>query len=236
MPKKSARISKTYKSHKSPVKKNQKNEKNQKNQKNEKNDVKLLKKSVKIGAKKSPIIKRGKDGAICREKHKNKNVVYKVFGKDKNKKEIKNEIKFMKKGYDLGISPKIYEYDVDVLHPYIVMEEMDRTLFDWMKDDCVISDDFQMQIINILEILDQNRIFHGDVSPLNFMTSHVNPNKLYIIDYGMSKEMNSEFIKEHSEHANIKQGITFFILKIREQNPNFQPKLLLDKVMNTLSL
>jgi tRNA A-37 threonylcarbamoyl transferase component Bud32 len=204
-----------------------------------KSAVKLLKKSVKIGAKKSPIIKRGKDGAICKEKFgKNgkNNVVYKVFKKNKNKEELKKELKFMKKGYDLGISPRVYDYSVDGNNPYIIIEEMDKTLYDLMKDDCVISDDMQYQMIDILETLDRNRIFHGDVSPLNFMTSHSNPDKLYIIDYGMSKEMDKKFIKEHSEHANIKQGITFFILKIREQNPDFQPKILLDKVMKTLSL
>lgn len=201
-----------------------------------KSPVRLLKKSIKIGIKKSPIIKRGKDGAICKEKKGSDDVVYKVFGKGKNKKDIKNEIKFMKKGHELGISPKVYEYNVDCDHPYIVMEEMEKTLFDWMKDDCMISDDFQRQMIDILETLDRHRIFHGDVSPLNFMTSKHDPSRLYIIDYGMAKDMDKNFVKEHSENANIKQGITFFILKIREQNPLFQPSLLLEKVMNTLSL
>lgn len=219
-----------------PKKSKQRNIKSKSPMKLQKSPVKLLKKSVKIGKKKSPIIKRGKDGAICKEKKGKDDVVYKVFRKDKNKKDIKNEIKWMKKGHELGISPAIYEYNVDVDHPYIVMEEMDKTLYDHMKDDCVISDDFQRQMIDILETLDKNFIFHGDISPLNFMTSKRDPLKLYIIDYGMAKEMNKKFVEEHSENANIKQGITFFILKIREQNPSFHPSLLLDKVMNTLSI
>jgi hypothetical protein len=60
--------------------------------------------------------------------------------------------------------------------------------------------------------------------------------KLYIIDFGMSKKMTDSFISKHSENANIKQGITFFILKIREVIPQFEPRLLTEEVFKYLKL
>jgi tRNA A-37 threonylcarbamoyl transferase component Bud32 len=179
--------------------------------------------------------KKGKDGTITIVKKGRKNVVKKTFRKNKNREEIKNEVAMMKKGHRLGISPKVYEYNEDD-HPYILMDELGKTLFEYMKKTGKISKDHQRQVISILEKLDENRIFHGDISPLNFMSGKEDSNKLYIIDYGMSKKMDKDFIQKHGENANVKLGITFFILKVRDQYPAFEPELLLKKVFSTLDL
>ena len=220
---------------KSPVKvKNVKNVKNV----NTKSPVKVknTKSPVKVKNTKSPV-KKGKDGTVTVIESGKKRLVRKTFRKNKNRDDIDNEVKMMKKGYNLGISPKVYTYFTgnDTENPYIDMEELGETLFDIIKKEGNISDKYQQQIISILETLDANHIFHGDISPLNFMTGK-NEDRLYIIDYGMAKKMDSAFIKKNSKDANVKLGITVFILKIREQYPEFNPELLLKKVYSKLSL
>jgi tRNA A-37 threonylcarbamoyl transferase component Bud32 len=181
--------------------------------------------------------KRGKDGTVTLLR---KGRVKKTFRRNKNRELIEKEVNFMKKGYRLGVSPKIYEYfsGEDDENPYIVMEELDKTLVDTInRSKGKMSKDHQRQVISILSTLDKNLIFHGDVSPLNFMTGKgEKKDKLYIIDYGMTKDMDEAFIKKHSKDANIKLGITVFILKIREQFPDFHPELLLKKVYDTLDV
>lgn len=194
-----------------------------------------IEKTQKIN-KKSPV-KKGKDGTVTLIETGKKRIIRKTFRKNKNREEIDNEVKMMKKGHNLGISPKVYTYfkGNETENPYIDMEELGETLFEHIKKTGKISDRHQQQIISILETLDENHIFHGDISPLNFMTGK-NEDRLYIIDYGMAKKMDSAFIKKNSKDANVKLGITVFILKIREQYPEFNPELLLKKVYSKLSL
>jgi tRNA A-37 threonylcarbamoyl transferase component Bud32 len=184
-------------------------------------------------------VKKGKDGTITFLMKGKKEVVRKTFRSNKNKDDIKNEIVMMKKAQKLGISPIVYSSDIKAEKPFIVMEQLGKTLFEYMnkkKDKVELSQNHQRQMISILKKLDDNRIFHGDISPLNFMTGKENKSKLYIIDFGMAKEMDDAFIKKHGKNANVKLGITVFILKIREQFPSFEPVLLLEKVRSLLEL
>ena len=182
-------------------------------------------------------VKKGKDGIITFHKRGKRDVITKTFRKNKNRDAIDQEIYFMKKAHRLGISPKIHEIDVDDDKPYIVMDELGKTLVDYINKTGKLSQTHQRQIISILETLDKNCIFHGDISPLNFMSGKGDEStRLYIIDFGMAKKMDKAFITEHGKNANVKLGITFFILKIREQYPAFMPDLLLKKVHSTFVL
>ena len=180
--------------------------------------------------------KKGKDGTITFETRRKKEVVIKKFRSNKNRDDIKNEVTMLKKAHKLGIAPAVYSYHSDDKNPYIVMEPLGKTLFEYMKKTGKISLRHQQQIISILEKLDENKIFHGDISPLNFMTGKDDSSHLYIIDFGMSKKMDDAFIKKHGENANVKLGISVFILKVREQMPTFEPVLLLKKVYSLLKL
>ena len=184
--------------------------------------------------------KKGKDGTITFETRRKKEVVIKTFRSNKNSDDIKNEVSMLKKAYKLGVAPKVYSYsygcDKEGDKPHIVMERLGKTIFEYMKNTGKISLRHQKQIISILECLDKNRIFHGDVSPLNFMTGKDDSSDLYIIDFGMAKKMDDAFIKKHGENANVKLGISVFILKVREQMPSFEPVLLLKKVYSLLKL
>ena len=182
-------------------------------------------------------VKKGKDGTITYHKRGRRDVITKTFRKNKNRDSIEQEIFFMKKAHRLGISPKIHEVNIEDKNPYIVMDELGKTLVDYINKTGKLSQQHQRQIISILETLDNNCIFHGDISPLNFMSGKGDDSRnLYIIDFGMAKKIDKAFIAQHGKHPNIKLGITFFILKIREQHPAFMPELLLKKVHSTFEI
>lgn len=185
---------------------------------------------------KSPTIKRGKEGEIKREK----GIISKVFNADKKDSDIVKEFHFLQIGYQLGISPKPILMNTKGKTRYIIMEELDYTLFDHLKENMgKMSDDFQKQMIYILHTLDENHIFHADTSPLNFMIKKGKKgkkDKLYVIDFGMSKKITPSFIKKNGEYPNIRLGITFFILRIRDFLPSFEPKLLLTEVHRYLKI
>jgi tRNA A-37 threonylcarbamoyl transferase component Bud32 len=187
---------------------------------------------------KSPTLKKGKDGEIKMVE----GIVSKVFKEDKKDEEIIKEFQFMQSAYELGIGVKPLSYHLSTSRGHkkcIVMEALDETLFDHLKKNKgKVKDDYQKQIIRILHILDKNKIFHGDISALNFMIKYKSKGKgkIYIIDFGMSKKMTDSFIKKHSKHANIKLGITVFILKIRELLPEFEPVLLKQEVFKYLEI
>ena len=212
------RIKKVEKIRKSPSIKNIKN----KNKNNSDNAEKI---------NKSPTVNKGKDGEI----KKGEKIISKVFKKTKKSSDIENEYKFLNKAYNIGIAPKPIECISSGPSKYILMEKLDETLFDHMKKTGGLSDEYQKEMIRILHLLDKNKIFHGDISPLNFMTKK-GDKKLYIIDFGMSHDMTPEFIKEHSPHANVKMGITVFILKLRDLVPTFDPILLKNEVFKYLKI
>jgi tRNA A-37 threonylcarbamoyl transferase component Bud32 len=175
---------------------------------------------------------RGKDAQVYEVKHKNKSIALKAFRKNKNINGIKNEYEFLKKTYKLGISPKVYSINTE--KKYITMEKMEETLFSHIKKTGKMTNKEQNDMIEILEILDVNDIFHGDISPSNFIFDK--DHRLYIIDYGMTKEITPQFIKKNGEDSNTKLGITFFILRVREIFPDFEPKILLKKVHSLLNI
>jgi hypothetical protein len=72
----------------------------------------------------------------------------------------------------------------------------------------------QCQIIEIYKKLDEVKVFHGDSNLLNYM---IKDKKIYIIDFGYSKEINDKFIKKiGSSTPNIKLMTLGFILKLKE--------------------
>lgn len=179
------------------------------------------------------IHKKGKDGKLLKVLRGKTEMIMKLFRKNKNIDKIEEEFYFLLKCSKLGISPRTYGYNFGKYN-YILMEELDKTLFDHIKKYGEIQEKYQKQIIKLLETLDKNKIFHGDISPLNFMFDK--NGKLYIIDYGMSQNMDEKFIKKYGKDANIKYGITAFILKLREISPTFNPVLLRNKVFSKLDL
>ena len=137
----------------------------------------------------------------------------KTFKKNKSSKNIKKEAALQQKAAEFNIAPKII--DIDTVSKYIVMEKMNSHLYDHMKkQNGDLSKTQQKQIIKIYKGLDDAKVFHADSNILNYMYKN---KKLYIIDFGMSKEIDDKLIKKlGTETPNIDIMTLGFVLKLKE--------------------
>lgn len=145
---------------------------------------------------------KGKEGItyLVVDKENGKEYAMKCFNSRKSIKNIEREGLLQKKASEKGISPKII--NINLVGNNIIMEKMDRHLYDVMNEsNGNISEKYQEQILCIFNKLDECKVFHGDSNILNYMIKN---DKVYIIDFGMSKEIDKNFKK-----------------KIKEDKPNY---------------
>ncbi len=138
----------------------------------------------------------------------------KQFAKTKSEKTLAKEAALLGKAAEFGIAPKMIEYDTN--NNFIVMEKLDRSLFEIMRDNGgKLNKGLQREMINIFKVLDRIQIFHADPSPLNFM---VDANgKLKIIDFGFAKPIDIKMEREQgTKEVNMKFMPFGFILKMKE--------------------
>ena len=137
----------------------------------------------------------------------------KTFVKMKSPKRIEDEARLQHLASLEGISPKVIEVNTD--DKYIVMELLDGHLYDLMKKESgVISVPHQKQLINIFKALDKSKVFHGDSNILNYMFLN---DRLYIIDFGMSKDIDDKLIsKLKTSTPNFELMTLGLILKLKE--------------------
>lgn len=135
----------------------------------------------------------------------------KQFKMAKSSLKIEKEAGFQKIAAEAGISPKIV--DVNLKEKFIVMEKLDKTLYEILKQQqCILTVDQQKQILDLYKKLDEVGIFMNDANPLNIMEKD---GRLYIIDFGFAK---------YTSHKDLK----------KYRNPNYQlmPVALLSWVKN----
>jgi len=157
---------------------------------------------------------KGKEGTTYLVKTSNgKEYAMKTFKKSKSSSKLKKEAKLQEIASEEGISPKIIE--IDTVSKYIVMEKLDTHLLDVIKKQKKdITKSQQKQIISIFKGLDKAKVFHGDSNILNYMFKD---KKLYIIDFGMSKEIDAKLIKKLGTCTpNLDLMNLGFILKLKE--------------------
>jgi tRNA A-37 threonylcarbamoyl transferase component Bud32 len=157
---------------------------------------------------------KGKEGITYLVKDKNnREYAMKTFNKRKSSENIKKEAQLQKLASEKGICPKVI--DVDLVSNCIIMEKMDEHLFDVMKRQCGnLSDIQQKQILDIFIKLDDASVFHGDSNILNYMLKN---NKIYIIDFGMSKYIDDKLKKKlKEERPNFTLMNLGFILKLKD--------------------
>lgn len=161
---------------------------------------------------------KGKEGDVylVRDNHNNNNYAMKRFRRNKSSINLKKEAHIQSRAAKHFICPQVYDYDT--VSKYIVMEKIDNNLFNLLrKQKGKMATTYQKQMINILQKLDEIGIFHGDASPLNFM---ITGRKLYIIDFGFAKDINTTLIKKFkTKSPNMKFMVIGFILKMREIVP-----------------
>ena len=157
---------------------------------------------------------KGKEGITYLVKDlRDKTFAMKTFRKNKSSEALKQEYYFQKKASKIGISPRVVEYDS--VSKYIVMEKMDSHLIDIMTtQNGNLSRIQQSRIIDIFKKLDSIKIFQGDSNILNYM---VKENTIYMIDFGLSKDISTKLIKHlGTETPNIDIMTLGLILKLKE--------------------
>ena len=143
--------------------------------------------------------KKGKEGIakVVWDQRDKVHRVKKQFRKAKSANTLTREGQLQTLASSHGISPKVYEINVD--DKYIVMEMMEKkTLIDIILKNKeagrqLLSNKEQMELIDLFKRLDSIGLFHGDPNPYNFLKF---PNdyhdkkvagKFGIIDYGFGK-------------------------------------------------
>lgn len=164
---------------------------------------------------------KGKDANVYLVRNsKGKLYARKQFRKNKNISAIKKEVDMQKIAASIKLSPKIIEYDLN--KKYIIMQALDKNLFDLMKKkNGKISQKYQKEMLKIFKTLDQIGIFHKDPSPLNFMLD--SKDDLYIIDFGMASNINKQ---KDGSNPNYDQMTLGMLLKLRSVCPNVTYKVL----------
>jgi tRNA A-37 threonylcarbamoyl transferase component Bud32 len=136
----------------------------------------------------------------------------KTFKVRKSPERILKEAEIQKKLSQHGICPVVIDVETTLKNKYIVMEKLDRHLID-VNGEKKIPLSFQKQLVKIYKTMDELGIFHGDANPLNYM---IKKSKLYVIDFGMSKEINPVLIKKlKTDKPNLHIMTLGMILKLK---------------------
>jgi tRNA A-37 threonylcarbamoyl transferase component Bud32 len=159
---------------------------------------------------------KGKEGVTYLVTTKSgKEYAMKTFRKQKSSDNLRKEAFLQKMASDQGVAPNVI--DTDTVSKYIVMEKMDTHLTDVMKEQSGnLTHSQQKQLINIYKSLDKALVFHGDSNVLNYMLIGT---RIYIIDFGMSKEITTGLVKKLNTHSpNLDLMTLGLILKLKEFN------------------
>ena len=151
----------------------------------------------------------------------------KVFPKQKSINTLLKEVEHQREAARHGIAPEIKEINQE--GKYIVMEKLDKNLFDIVKkNNGEIPDTIQRKIVNVIKQMDETGVFHGDPNPANFMMKGTS---MYMIDYGFARDIDDKLMKKYeTKTPNKKFMILGLILKLKEiyrdHNPNIEYKVL----------
>jgi len=132
----------------------------------------------------------GKDAKVYEVIVNGNKYALKQYKKSKSSSKIRKEADMQIKLSKRGISPDVI--DVDLERKYIIMKKLTGHLF---TDEAgtIIKKKHQEQLYRIYNIMDDEKIFHSDVNPLNYMLKN---DKVYVIDFGMSIVINNSLIKK----------------------------------------
>jgi RIO-like serine/threonine protein kinase len=168
----------------------------------------------------------GKDAITYAVKLDGKKYAMKTFKKRKSSAIIQKEVELQRLVADVNASPQVIDYDLE--RKYIVMTKLDRHLVDVTRPK-FISTDHQKQLIKLYQKMDEVGVFHGDPNPLNYM---IKGRKLYAIDFGMSKKINSALIKKLGSSKPNEEVMTLvMVLRFKELNyPVSSYSILIDSI------
>tara|TARA_B100002019_G_C21118679_1_gene522199 strand:- start:54 stop:788 length:735 start_codon:yes stop_codon:yes gene_type:complete len=155
----------------------------------------------------------GKEGTTYLVENEDKHLyAMKQFKSTKSSTNIEKEAELQKIAANYDLSPRIYEVNLE--QKFIVMEKLDINLCQILKqNNGELTDNIQLHIINIINKLDDIGVFHGDPNPSNFM---IHNGKVYIIDFGFSKKIDSQLIEKYTDKPNKNFMVLGLVLKLRE--------------------
>ena len=155
----------------------------------------------------------GKEGVTYLVKDKNGDpLAMKVFRKTKSPVTLRREADLQQTAAVQGAAPNVIE--VDTVMKTITMERMGRHLLDVILSNHCLNESQQRGLVRLFNRLDDAGVFHGDSNLLNYM---IRGKKIYLIDYGMSKMIDGNFIKKvKTSRPNMTLMALGFILKLKE--------------------
>jgi len=137
----------------------------------------------------------------------------KTFRRGKSVDRMCREARLQEMAASEGAAPSIVDIDTEMKRIY--MEKMDRHLLHVMeKQGNCLTPLQQKQILKLYKSLDKAKVFHGDVNIYNYM---YRGKRLYMIDYGIAKEINRSLIRElGTKTPNMDIMTLGLILKLKE--------------------
>lgn len=157
---------------------------------------------------------KGKEGTTYLvENADGKEYAMKTFRKQKSSANLRKEADLQKRAADEDAAPNVL--DIDTVSKYIVMERMDKHFIDVMKQQGGdIKESQQRQIIKLYKKMDKAGVFHGDSNIMNYM---LRKGKIYMIDFGMAKEISSSLVKTlGTSQPNMDIMTLGIVLKLKE--------------------
>jgi len=158
---------------------------------------------------------KGKEGITYavtdREGHK---LAVKTFKKTKSSEALRREARLQKLAADVGAAPNVVA--TDVINKRIYMQRLDRHLVDVIQEQGGhLSETHQRRIVTILRKIDDAGVFHADSNITNWMLS--TRGKIYLIDYGMAKDINPALIKKvGTSTPNLDYGTATLVIQLRK--------------------
>ncbi|KAF1742143.1 hypothetical protein MXB_2294, partial [Myxobolus squamalis] len=108
--------------------------------------------------------------------------------------------------------PDAHLYDIDGGRRALVMELLGPSLEDLhkrcarrfsLKTVCLLAD----QVLSLLEFLHNRSFIHRDIKPENFLMGRAEPHRVYIVDFGLTKQYYRSSISNHIKYTNKKNLI-----------------------------
>lgn len=158
---------------------------------------------------------KGKEGTtyLVQDPKTSTRYAMKTFKKQKSISRLNVEVELQKIAATIGVAPEVHY--VNDSERFFVMDKLDTHLIDIIrKNDGLLPAKYQTAILNVFRKLDKAKVFHGDANIMNYM---IHKNKLYMIDYGMSKAINPALVERlGTSSPNYDIMSLGLVLKLRE--------------------